>query len=46
MVTYFNLRPPEPELLLAENESYRSRVYSHCSITSEHIEGSHRVRPF
>jgi len=45
MVTYFNLRPPEPELLLAENESYGNRVYGHCSITTEHIEGSHRVGP-
>jgi hypothetical protein len=43
MITYFNLRAPTSEQLLADNESYGNRQNFPCSITTEHLDGSRRI---
>jgi hypothetical protein len=43
MVTYFNLDRPDSERLLGENESYRERECTACSLTAEHLDGDRRI---
>jgi hypothetical protein len=45
MVVYFNLRGPDSEQLLGDDESYGSRESRPCPITNEHVDFSRRIGP-
>jgi hypothetical protein len=45
MITYFNLRAPDSEQLLGDDETYGDREQRPCPITTDHIDGSRRVGP-
>jgi hypothetical protein len=45
MITYFNLRAPDSEGLIADDESYGNSESRPCPITSQHIDGSRRIGP-
>jgi hypothetical protein len=45
MITYFHLRGPDSERLLADNKSYPNREYLRCPLTAEHLDGDRRIGP-
>jgi hypothetical protein len=45
MVVYFNLRGPDSEQLLGDDESYGNRESRPCPITNEHVDFSRRIGP-
>ena len=45
MITYFNLRKPKSDILLADYESYGKREEVRCPASSEHRARSRRIGP-